>query len=73
MLGDRCMATTYAEKSALVATRDEYHPALMRRNRLRPIVDEGAKDGFKEPKGGDQWVPNPKGNRYGWKDADGNV
>ncbi|WP_201295238.1 polymorphic toxin type 37 domain-containing protein [Nocardia sputi] len=27
------------------------------------------------PKGGDRWVPNPspKGPRFGWEDADGNV
>lgn len=34
-------------------------------------------DGFEEPKGGDDWVPNPNpgrgGSSYGWKDAKGDV
>ncbi|NKY31391.1 polymorphic toxin type 37 domain-containing protein [Nocardia gamkensis] len=35
----------------------------------------GEAEGFVPPKGGDRWVPNPspKGPRFGWEDADGNV
>jgi hypothetical protein len=33
----------------------------------------GATDGFKDPKGGDNWVPNPNGGGNGWLDANGNV
>ena len=35
----------------------------------KPSADEG----FKEPKGGDRWVPNPNGRGYGWEDKRGNV
>ena len=30
-------------------------------------------DGFQDPKGGENWVPNPNGAGNGWQDADGNV
>ena len=30
-------------------------------------------DGFKAPKGGEDWVPNPNGRGYGWKGKDGGV
>lgn len=37
----------------------------------------GEADGFKDPKGGDSWVPNPNpgkgGAGYGWQDANGDV
>ena len=37
----------------------------------------GEADGFKDPKGGDNWVPNPNpgkgGAGYGWQDANGDV
>lgn len=36
-----------------------------------------AADGFQDPKGGENWVPNPNpgrgGSAWGWEDADGNV
>nr|WP_241090975.1 polymorphic toxin type 37 domain-containing protein [Pseudomonas viridiflava] len=36
-----------------------------------------AEDGFQDPKGGDNWVPNSNpgegGNSHGWQDAKGNV
>ncbi|WP_408456247.1 polymorphic toxin type 37 domain-containing protein [Paraburkholderia fungorum] len=35
-----------------------------------------AADGFQDPKGGENWVPNPnpgRGGSWGWEDADGNV
>ncbi|WP_408512664.1 RHS repeat-associated core domain-containing protein [Paraburkholderia sediminicola] len=36
-----------------------------------------AADGFHDPKGGENWVPNPNpgrgGSAWGWEDADGNV
>ena len=33
-----------------------------------------AEDGFKDPKGGENWVPSPDGNgRYGWGDKGGRV
>jgi RHS repeat-associated protein len=33
----------------------------------------GADEGFVDPPGGEDWVPNPNGKGYGWKDAKGNV
>jgi RHS repeat-associated protein len=33
----------------------------------------GAAEGFKDPKGGPDWVPNPNGKGHGWRDAKGNV
>ena len=33
----------------------------------------GAEEGFEDPKGGEEWVPNPNGSGHGWKDKDGNV
>jgi RHS repeat-associated protein len=37
----------------------------------------GPQDGFQDPKGGDNWVPNPNpgkgGGSHGWQDAKGNV
>ena len=33
----------------------------------------GAAEGFEDPKGGEQWVPNPNGRGNGWLDAKGNV
>lgn len=37
----------------------------------------GPEDGFEDPKGGDNWAPNPNpgkgGGSHGWKDAKGNV
>jgi RHS repeat-associated protein len=33
----------------------------------------GESEGFKDPKGGEKWVPNPNGAGYGWEDAKGNV
>jgi RHS repeat-associated protein len=33
----------------------------------------GEAEGFKDPKGGEQWVKNPNGRGKGWLDADGNV
>lgn len=33
----------------------------------------GEAEGFKEPKGGEQWAKNPSGPGYGWKDRKGNV
>lgn len=33
----------------------------------------GAAEGFRDPKGGENWVPNPNGSGSGWQDADGNV
>ena len=33
----------------------------------------GTDEGFKEPKGGDDWVKNPNGSGNGWRDKDGNV
>ncbi len=33
----------------------------------------GEADGFKDPKGGENWVPNPNGRGYGWEADDGRV
>ncbi|MEO1248060.1 MAG: RHS repeat-associated core domain-containing protein, partial [Pseudomonadota bacterium] len=33
----------------------------------------GEDEGFEDPKGGEDWVPNPNGRGNGWLDADGNV
>jgi RHS repeat-associated protein len=33
----------------------------------------GGKEGFCEPKGGDNWTPNPNGKGFGWQDAKGDV
>ena len=33
----------------------------------------GAEQGFKNPKRGESWVPDPNGKGYGWLDASGNV
>ncbi|RQU35305.1 hypothetical protein DF142_27275, partial [Burkholderia cenocepacia] len=33
----------------------------------------GEAEGFKSPKGGDNWVPNPNGRGYGWEAEDGAV
>ena len=37
----------------------------------------GEKEGFKDPKGGEDWVPNPNpgkgGSGWGWKDSNGDV
>jgi RHS repeat-associated protein len=33
----------------------------------------GAAEGFKDPKGGENWVRNPNGRGYGWQAADGGV
>lgn len=33
----------------------------------------GAAEGFKDPKGGENWVPNPNGKGNGWQDEKGNV
>jgi RHS repeat-associated protein len=33
----------------------------------------GPDEGFKDPKGGDNWVRNPNGRGYGWEDASGDV
>lgn len=33
----------------------------------------GEEQGFKDPKGGENWVPNPNGTGYGWQDDKGNV
>ena len=33
----------------------------------------GEAEGFEDPKGGDDWVPNPNGRGNGWRDANGNV
>ena len=33
----------------------------------------GAAEGFRDPKVGENWVPNPNGSGSGWQDADGNV
>jgi Bacterial toxin 37 len=30
-------------------------------------------DGFRPPKGGDDWVPNPNGRGNGWRDRGGSV
>ncbi len=30
-------------------------------------------DGFQDPKGGENWVPNPNGKGYGWEDSNGDV
>ncbi|WP_368737416.1 polymorphic toxin type 37 domain-containing protein [Parazoarcus communis] len=33
----------------------------------------GADEGFVDPKGGDNWVPNPNGKGWGWEDSKGDV
>lgn len=33
----------------------------------------GEAEGYCEPKGGPDWVKNPNGRGYGWRDANGNV
>lgn len=33
----------------------------------------GAAEGFRDPKGGENWVPNPNGSGSGWQDANGDV
>ena len=33
----------------------------------------GSDVGFADPKGGENWVPNPNGRGYGWEDKNGNV
>ncbi len=33
----------------------------------------GEAEKFKDPKGGEQWVPNPNGRGYGWLDSKGDV
>ena len=33
----------------------------------------GVEEGFKDPKRGESWVPNPNGKGYGWLDASGDV
>ena len=33
----------------------------------------GTAEGFRDPKGGESWVPNPNGNGSGWQDANGDV
>ncbi|MDR2880416.1 MAG: hypothetical protein LBV29_00740 [Azoarcus sp.] len=30
-------------------------------------------EGFEDPKGGENWVPNPNGKGWGWEDSKGNV
>lgn len=35
--------------------------------------EPGEAEGFKNPKGGDNWVPNPNGRGYGWEADDGSV
>lgn len=32
-----------------------------------------SEEGFEDPRGGEDWIPNPNGRGKGWKDADGNV
>ena len=33
----------------------------------------GTAEGFEDPKGGEDWVRNPNGRGYGWRDSKGNV
>lgn len=33
----------------------------------------GAEEGFKDPKRGESWVPNPNGRGFGWLDTIGDV
>ena len=33
----------------------------------------GEEEGFEDPKGGENWVPNPNGKGSGWEDKNGNV
>ena len=47
---------------------DAYYPAGPKAPG-KPGVDVG----FEDPKGGENWVPNPNGKGYGWEDSKGNI
>lgn len=66
---DRCQSS--AQDSNLIFNKpstDAYDP-----NGPKAPGKPGEAEGFKDPKGGENWVPNPNGQGWGWKDDKGNV